>query len=77
MNAPSPPSLPSRRDRRRPQGAEPIIAETLYTRTLRDRLRRQQRIERRFAWLFAAMVTLTTAYLFVRSPWADILRFIR
>ncbi len=39
------------------------------SRSLRGRLKRERQIERRFAWTFAVVVSATTLYLVMRSPW--------
>ncbi len=39
------------------------------SRSLRGRLVRERQVERRFAWAFGLVVTVTTLYLVARSPW--------
>lgn len=39
------------------------------SRAARNRLRREQSMERRFGWLFVIVVSATTLYLLSRMPW--------
>lgn len=58
---------PSRRQRREPEA--PIVETAPDSRSARNRQRREQKMERRFSWLFVLAVGATILYLVSRTPW--------
>lgn len=62
----------SRTDRAQKKGARPTsptVIDERPSRSVQGRLVRERKVERRFAWAFGLVVTVTTLYLMARSPW--------
>lgn len=62
----------SRTDRGQKRGTlptSPTLIDERPSRSVRGRLVRERQVERRFAWAFGLVVTVTTVYLLARSPW--------
>lgn len=65
--------IPSRADRAQQKitrPAPPTVDGERPSRSVRGRLVRERKVERRFAWAFGLVVTVTTVYLLSRTPWA-------
>lgn len=68
----SPPVTPSRVDRSQKREPRPKPLDWTSeppSRSARGRLVRERKVERRFAWAFGVVVTVTTLYLTARLPW--------